>query len=79
MKETSDSRFRESRFREAEEGEVVAEGEGTKMSTIWGLPTMMKLTTLAVSSWDFLLDAGEDTLASPSSTFPSSKSERVSS
>lgn len=31
-------------------------GDGMTMSTICGLPTIMKLTTLAVSSCDFLLD-----------------------
>jgi hypothetical protein len=41
----------------AVEGEVF----GTLISIIWGLPTLVNDTTLAVSSCDFLLEAlGED-------------------
>lgn len=74
-KEVSFSRLRESRL-SAVEGEVL----GTE--TIFGLPTLMKDTTLAVSSCDFLLEALDDDarVASASSELvPSSQSESVSS
>lgn len=57
----------------AVEGEVF----GTLISTIWGLPTLVKDTTLAVSSCDFLLEAlGEDARVAFASSelVPSSKS-----
>jgi hypothetical protein len=51
-KEVSDSRLRVILLL-AVEGEVI----GTLISIIWGLPTLVNDTTLAVSSCDFLLEA----------------------
>lgn len=66
------SKFMECRF--AGLAELLSTGEVwlecMKMSTICGLPTQMKLTTLAVSSCDFLLDLREKDSAS--SCVPSS-------
>lgn len=47
--------------------------DGIIMSTICGLPTQMKLTTLAVSSCDFLLDFREKDACSASSLVPSNE------
>jgi len=76
LKEASASRLRECRFC-VEEGELL----GTYMSTIWGFPTMMNDTTLAVSSCDFLLEAlDEDArVGSASSEFMASRSVSESS
>lgn len=68
------SAVRASRFMECRFGGLLAflsTGEVwlecMNMSTICGLPTQMKLTTLAVSSCDFLLDLREkDSCAAPS-------------
>ena len=58
-------RFEEARVSKSTVWRFRSIGEWIYISTIWGLPTMVNDTTVAVSSWDFLLAGLEPGVPSP--------------